>query len=598
VKSTLSRLFNLRFRINVIEPIEKALHSFTFGEKLVFYGMAVICGISMLVMLLSVNSSFVVQVPARGGTLTEGIIGTPRFINPILAMSDADRDLTTLIYSGLLKALPDGTLTPDLASEYTISDDGSVYTFKLKNGAIFHDGELVTADDIIFTIEKAQDPLIKSPRRANWEDVAVKKIDENTISFTMPHNQPYAPFLENMTMGILPKHIWNDAKSDEMQFSQFNTEPIGSGPYMVSKVNRNKSSIPISYELVPFNHYTLGAPYIAHLIIQIYSGSSAIEQALARGEIESTNVIASDSITQIENIKDIQIIKTPEPRVFGIFFNQTESPVLANKEVRTALAMAIDKDRIVREVLGGFGTRLDGPIPPESFVPSVPKVESKATSTDAIIAQARIVLEKNGWKFSSTTNMYEKKVKKEIQKLEFSISTANTPDFKGASEIIKENWTKLGAKIDIKSFDSSSLQQTVIKPRAYDALFFGEILGRELDLFAFWHSSQRLAPGLNIALYTNSLADKALEGTRRITDPEIRLNKYDDFINEITKDVPAVFIYTPDFLYAMNNKVNGVEIGHITTPADRFANIHKWYISTDSVWKIFVKDTMIIGNIN
>ncbi|MFA6446018.1 MAG: hypothetical protein WCW14_02085, partial [Candidatus Paceibacterota bacterium] len=189
-------------------------------------------------------------------------------------------------------------------------------------------------------------------------------------------------------------------------------------------------------------------------------------------------------------------------------------------------------------------------------------------------------------------------VKKEIQKLEFSISTANTPDFKGASEIIKENWTKLGAKIDIKSFDSSSLQQTVIKPRAYDALFFGEILGRELDLFAFWHSSQRLAPGLNIALYTNSLADKALEGTRRITDPEIRLNKYDDFINEITKDVPAVFIYTPDFLYAMNNKVNGVEIGHITTPADRFANIHKWYISTDSVWKIFVKDTMIIGNIN
>ena len=157
-------------------------------------------------MLLKVNQYFIVEVPSSGGIYKEGIVGTPRFINPVLSISDADRDLTSLVYSGLMRQHTDDTLIPDLAETVEISEDGLSYFFKIRDDAVFHDGEPVTSEDIIFTILTTQNPIIKSPKRANWDGITIEKIDDKNLTFHL--QQPYAPFLNNTTLGILPKHIW------------------------------------------------------------------------------------------------------------------------------------------------------------------------------------------------------------------------------------------------------------------------------------------------------------------------------------------------------------------------------------------------------
>ncbi|MFA6273443.1 MAG: hypothetical protein WC673_03075 [Candidatus Paceibacterota bacterium] len=136
-------------------------------------------------------------------------------------------------------------------------------------------------------------------------------------------------------------------------------------------------------------------------------------------------------------------------------------------------------------------------------------------------------------------------------------------------------------------FEPGELNQTVIRPRKYDALLFGEIIGRDPDLFAFWHSSQRNDPGLNVALYANIKADKFLEEARTIADQGARLEKLVAFSEEIKKDIPAIFLYSPDFMYVLPEKIKGFAFGRLTIPSDRFANINQWYVETDKVWGFF-----------
>ncbi|OHA93661.1 MAG: hypothetical protein A2W58_02350 [Candidatus Zambryskibacteria bacterium RIFCSPHIGHO2_02_38_10.5] len=147
----------------------------------------------------------------------------------------------------------------------------------------------------------------------------------------------------------------------------------------------------------------------------------------------------------------------------------------------------------------------------------------------------------------------------------------------------------MGADVEVKIFEIGDLNQNIIRPRKYDALLFGEIVGRDLDLYPFWHSSQRVDPGLNIALYTNIKANKLLENIRKETDETLQKKYFDAFKKEIKNDVPAVFTYSPYFIYLIPKKIHNVTLGTLTTPSERFSNIFEWYIETNHVWKIFIK---------
>lgn len=569
------------------EELKTAARAFSPLQRtlVVFFGALLVVCAALFFWVL--NKYFLVEVPGRGGMLTEGLIGAPRFVNPVLAFSDADRDVTMLVYSGLMRATPAGALVPDLAESWFVSKDGLTYTFTLKKDLAWHDREPVTSDDIIFTVSKVNDPALKSPKRASWEGVSAEKVDERTIRFTLP--KPYAPFLENATLGILPEHIWKDIDSEQFTFSTWNTKPVGSGPYQIEKIKYDDSGIPILYELSSFGSFALGSPYVGEIRLRFYANEDNLLQALAKGEIGSVNAITPERAEELKK-SGLRVETYTLPRVFGVFFNQNKNTVLVDRDVRDALSGAIDREKIVRDVLRGYATTVEGPLPPGALGFSNTARGNEIPGAFTGIDTAKKLLEKSGWSLDLKKNMLTKKTKKGIQHLELSLSTSDAPEMKAAATIIRENWEALGAKVSVHIFSAGDLNQSVIRPRKYDALLFGEIIGRESDPFAFWHSSQRNDPGLNIALYANISVDKLLEDARVSSERSVRSTLYKKFEQEVAVDIPAAFIYSPDFIYVVPNELEGLNANVIAVPSERFIDVHRWYTETEKVWRVFVKN--------
>lgn len=573
-------------KLRFLDVLKRAIRHFSVFERAVFIGLFVIMTLTSLTLLSRVNNLFTSLVPVEGGELNEGVVGSARFINPVIAISDSDRDLTTLVYSGLMRIASDGTLIPDMAESYEITDEGKTYIFKLREDITFHDGEPLTTDDVEFTIQKVLDGAIKSPKRPNWVGVTIEKINTREIKFHL--KQPYAPFINNTTIGILPKHLWKDLTAEEFPLSLFNFEPVGSGPFEVESITRTPAGIPNKYTLKPNRDFPIQSPHLKKLTISFFPNEQAIFDAYTSGVIESIHSVNPENLPKITN-DESQVVTATLPRIFGVFFNQNQAPIFLDGAVRKALETSIDRVAIIENVLGGYGTPVSGPLPPEF---SSESYQSKPE--EVRMEEATRLLDQAGWKYNEEEHVREKTTKKgkttERQVLAFSISTANAPELKKTANLLKETWEKLGVRVDIKVFEIGDLNQNVIRARKYDALLFGQIVGRDLDLYAFWHSSQRNDPGLNVSMYANSKADTILEEARIITDNNERIEKYKEFAEEISKDTPAVFLYSPQFIYVMPKKIKNATLTHITTPSERLSDAFEWYIDTERVWKIFTKN--------
>lgn len=576
-----------------VSSLEGMLRTFSPGERLLLYGLTIILGISALALLAGLNSSVSVRVPAAGGTLVEGEVGPARFINPILSLSQPDLDLTALVYSGLTRALPGG-IVPDLAQSYTISGDGTTYTFTLRPDATFHDGTPLTAADVLFTVAAAQNPDIKSPRRADWEGVQISSPDPHTVVFKLAH--AYAPFIENTTLGILPKHIWQNVSAEEFPFSPANTRPIGSGPYRIRSVSTDETGSPTQYQLVPFAKFTLGKPYLQRITFLFYPNQETMLKAFDAHKIDAVAGTVPADLASLKR-SDFNFVHVALPRIFGVFFDQSHSAVLADASVRQALDAAVDKQQIVNTVLQGYGAVLDGPIPPGVIGVTVPATatafEKKAPDTNATSTLpgaapgvARAILARGGWKFDDATDVWTKNK----LELSFTLATADEPELVATANALAEAWRAAGVKVVVQVYSLSELNTNVIRPRLYDAILFGEVVGRTADLFAFWHSSQRNDPGLNLALYTNLKVDSLLTQARATTDPAQREKLYTQFALTVAKDDPAIFLYAPEFIYIVPREMHGIALGALTTPSERFSNVYQWYTDTEEVWSIFARN--------
>jgi peptide/nickel transport system substrate-binding protein len=271
--------------------------------------------------------------------------------------------------------------------------------------------------------------------------------------------------------------------------------------------------------------------------------------------------------------------------VFGVFFNQNIAPVFVYSEVRQALNVAVDRNEIINTVLGGYAQPIYGPTPPRTVLDTSMASTSDISQEQRII-NAQNILTKAGWK-KNASGLFEKKDKKGTVVLSFSISTGDAPELKATAELLQKQWQKIGALVSVKIFEISDLNQNIIRPRKYDALLFGEIVSRDLDLYPFWHSSERIDPGLNIALYTNITVDKILENLRKTNDDGARQKLYASLDTELTKDTPVVFIYAPYFIYVTPKKIQNLTLGELNTSSERLSNIYEWYIETNNVWQIF-----------
>ncbi len=576
------RLFSSPASPSLLEKVGETINSFSASGRFLFIFFSGLLVFSACALLYMLNATLLIEVPTRGGSYSEGIVGAPRFINPVLAISDADHDLTALVYSGLLKATPQGEYVPDLAESYSISPDGKTYTFKIKKNATFQDDKPVTADDIVFTITKAKDPTLKSPERQNWNGVTVLKIDDNTVSFTL--KQAYAPFIENCTLGILPKHLWDGVSDDEFPFSNLNTSPIGSGQFKVNSLSRTSSGVPSSYELVGYSKHSERAPYLNNIHFSFYQNEEALIDSLKKGDVSAAGGISPARISELSHL---HIESAPLNRVFGVFFNQNQSEVLRDSVVRKALNDAIDREALLKLVLNGYGTPLSGPLPP-----SVTRPNPHSTPPTDFATNAKNELISAGWQ-PGQNGILQKTIGKgataQIKILKINLSTGNVPELRAAAEYVRKTWGAMGVLVQVQVYDQGDLAQNVIRPRKYDALLFGEVIGRVPDLFAFWSSSERLDPGLNIALYTNPGVDKILSQLRTISDSSQKQPLYKQFTDAVFMDNPAVFLYAPDFVYIVPKDIQGLDLGFIETPSDRFLSVANWHRETDRVWPLFAR---------
>ena len=546
----------------------------TFKEKLAVTGLLLVIAASFVFWVGCFYFNMTKSVPKAGGEYIEGIVGQPLYINPLLSQtSEADSDLAQLIYTGLFKYDKDGNVVPDLAQSYTISDDKTVYTINLRKGVLWQDGKQLDANDVFFTYNILQDPAYKSPLRQGMDGVDVSMPDNYTIVFTLKN--PYVGFLENLTVGILPKHIWENIAPEKFALADYNLHPIGTGPYMVSSFQKDADGNILTFSMAAFKNYYDGVPFISKMTFNFYPDDATLVAAYNKKEIMGMASIPPENIKDLKNIKSTNVRQLVIPRYFSLFFNQTKNIALANDDVRAALNMSVDRKQIIDTLLHGQGIALSSP-----FFPQM-KGYSDPGPLVADVAGANKKLDGAGWVLDPSTNVR----KKGNDSLSFEIDTTDWPELEQTADMLKDQWAKIGAQVNVKVLSVSDLEQNYVRTRNYDSLLFGQAISFDPDLYSFWHSSQKHDPGLNLSLFDNSDADQILEDVRQETDPNQRIADFQQFQTILSRQVPAVFLYGRYYLYPTSTVLQGVDAQNINNPQQRFTDVNKWYVKTSRVLK-------------
>lgn len=539
----------------------------------------ILLGIILIsLILVGINFYFtrLEPVPGVGGEYTEGLVGLPQFINPILApASTTDMDISRLVFSGLLRYDKNQRLIPDLAMRYEISDDGKIYTFFLRDNVLWHDEDSFTADDVIFTIQAIQDSEWRSPLLASFRGVEVEKIDDYTLKFVL--EKPFAPFLSLLTFGIMPGHIWENIPPLQANLTEFNIKPIGSGPFQFKSLTKDRRGFIKSYTLERFDKYYREKPYLKRVTFKFFLTSEEAAEALETKKIDGLSYLPQDIKNKLASYKNIEIYTLHLPHFTALFFNKNANEFLDSKAIRTALAHSLDKPRIISEVLANEGEVINGPILAGQL-----GYHSEIKKYQFNLELAGEILDEAEWVLDEDTKIRQK----DDQELAVKLATVDGSETEKAAKIIQECWQFLGVKVELEIFPKNEIQREIIKPRAYQILLYGMISGFDPDPYSFWHSSQREAPGLNLAGFANRDADHLLEQARQTSDKEKREELYIAFQDIIAEELPAIFLYNPTHSYLVDKKIKGIDIKQISIPSDRFANIEEWYIKTKRMWKV------------
>lgn len=546
-------------------------------------------------------------VPVGGGEYAEALIGSVKHINPLYAnASDVDNDISSLVYSSLFTRSKNGELVNDLVETYEVGEKGLSYTMKLREDVLWHDGSKLTANDVVFTVDIIKNKKYESPLRFSLLGVGVEKVDEYTVKFVL--SEAYAAFFELLTFGILPKDIWSKVPVEYFSLAKINLNPIGTGPYKLQEFARKENSGTITkYSLVANENYYGEVPK-TDINFHLFSNFNSAVDALNNNVVDGLSYLPRDFKQDIITPKAYSFHKLYLPQLENIFFNSKNNSALGDKAVRQALAIAINKNEIVNDVLGGSAYVADGPILANSFA-----YNTNIKKYDYNISNAEKLLESVDWIESEITaediakaeedkESEDEDIKKESEKiLEVGIgkwrtkqenyfvlylTIADTPESQLIAEYVKNYWENIGIKTILNVVEIEKIETGVIAHRNFEAILYGQILGNDPDLYAFWHSSQSDAGGLNFSNYSNKEVDKLLDEARIITDKNQRRERYIKFQDIVVEEVPAIFIYSPTYTYVQSNKVKGFDVRNIQTPNDRFSNILEWYtqVGKKIVW--------------
>lgn len=531
-----------------------------------------------LILVHTLSPMYLEEVPAEGGSFSEGLVGYPRFVNPVLAISQTDRDISRLVFSGLFTNNAQGETTPDLALGYESNASSTEYTVTLRDDIYFHDGEPITTADVDFTYSLIVDPIVKSHLAPQFDGVSWEVVDERTIVFSLRSPNPF--FVKLLNTGILSRAQWADTPLEEFPFSSYNISPIGSGPYQIESINRNKEERIVSYVLTA--HDGNRSPLISTIEIKFYNSQDAAISAFESGLISNLANISPQELLMLDHtLEKKQVASYPLDRSFVLFFNSDRQPLFENTTIRKAIDQAIDKEQILDEVLFNRGDIATGPLPLSHPYYTAPEEEEALSQEDIEEAFADEDWTKN------EQGIY-------TQASSTLVLTLHVPDIgeiTRSAEIIEQNLEAMGIGIEVVAVDQNNIVNDVVRRRDYEMLIFGQLAENPNSLHAFWHSSNREDPGINIAGYDNQTVDVILErllSGERTGEDSIEAD-YSNLQREIREDTPAVFLYHPHFIYAYDRKINNINMSNLRFAWDRFNEVEDWYIQTERLLPWFTK---------
>ncbi len=506
--------------------------------------------------------------PSAGGQLTEGLVGLPKYINPLLADSNpVDRHLTDLLFDGLTR-YEDGYIVPALAESWTYSEDNKTVTFTLDDQVQWHDGQPLTAADVAFTyglLQNDEFPAAESLREF-WQTVTITVENQSRISFTLP--QPYSPFIEATTRGILPSHILADIPLGELADNEFNERPIGTGPFFVIPGNNWKED---GYLLLaPYPNYWRGGTKLDTLAFRFYPDGQALEAAFKDDQIQAITWIDPWDVADLGALPGMKMYTSPEPRFAELIFNLADpaAPALRSLNVRKALAEALDREAIADAALSGQAIPLEGPYLPSSWAYN----PSTLTYYTYQLDQAASRLNDDGWTLQEGANFRQKEGNTLTLRLLFS----DLPQQLGIAAELVRQWAELGVHVELKPVNSSQLQAELGTKEFDVALLDVEPLG-DPDLYDFW-SQEAIVRGQNYSGWNNRRASEALEIARILLLPEERQPYYEAFLRYLDEDLPALTLFQYVDTYGVSETVHELSIGLINLPRDRYKTFDEWFL--------------------
>lgn len=507
--------------------------------------------------------------PAYGGTYVEGVTSSAQYLNPVLAATPVDDDVVRLVFSGLSRYRSDGSIQGDLAESFSTSEDGKVWTFRIRDDATWHDGRPVVSADVVYTVSLLQDRGYAGAYSDAFRGVRVEGVDDHIVRFTLP--DAYGPFAASTTVPLLPSHLLAKVDYASLPRVAFNQRPVGTGPFRVVEVTVRQTVLARNdtfYRARPERT----RPYLDRLILRSYPDTSQALTALGRGEIDGVGGLSTGDAERARGLKNVNLYSFGTNDFTALFLNvRPDKAMFRDRSVRQAIARAIDRGRILQLAVDGRGAVADEFVPPSSwaYVRDVMRYEHSH-------GDARTMLDDGDWKDHDGDGVRDRAG----VKLSFAITTSNEPARLATAGQIAEDLNAIGMRVEVKTMPFSELIESATRERTYDALLIGVSVSGDPDPYSFFHSSEIKDPGQNFSGYTTLSLDRSLEAARRTTDQGRRRDLYTTVFQTIATEVPVVFLYFSDYLYAQARLVQGLKIAPISDPRERFWNAEDWYVRT------------------
>ncbi len=549
---------------------------FRYSDRFLFFLISVLLVFSFFPVLSSLNEKISTVVPAYEGKLNEGIVGFPISINPLFAEKQVEKDISSLVYSGLIRVDANGGFYGDLAYRWESDEDGLTYRFYLNENAYFHNGIQVRPDDVVFTINRVKSVYTNSPIREKWSGIDISVLGKNIIEFKL--DKPEASFERMATIGILPEQVWKKVGERETKLYRGSGSLIGSGPFRVEDVISTMDGLPTLIRLEPFTKYALGEPYLRGINFHFFRTNTELIESYIQGKIDTLSGISPTDAPQLLNIRKGSVIFTGETgRVFGVFFDVEDGKILSDPFLRSILASGVERDKIIRNIFNGYAKAIYGP-----------HRNYEEHEENFSIEESTKTLDDIGWTINQETGLRER------DGVEFSIKLLiqDLMEFRQITRVLTEQWDRLGVDVSTTETDSDILEQ--FADDGFDAVLYGYDTETSKSIIKFWHSSNDDSFAALINYGNNELNNLLDELSGAQLDQEVEKELYNSIKGELDKDVPAVFLYSPNFLYILPKEILGAgveygNLGEVLKLEDRFSHIEKWHVSKEKVWPVFIK---------